>query len=59
MKLSDYAKKLGVSYRTAWNWYASGKIPNAMKMPSGTIVVLEEDVYEEMIKCGQADDGDN
>jgi len=31
MKLSDYAKKLGVTYRTAWNWYAAGKIPNAMK----------------------------
>jgi len=59
MKLSDYAKKLGVTYRTAWNWYAAGKIPNAMKTPSGSIVVLEEDVYKEMIRCGQVNNEDN
>lgn len=59
MKLSDYAKKLGVGYRTAWNWYTDGKIPNAMKTPSGSIVVLEESVYEEMIRCGQVDNGND
>ena len=42
MKLSDYAKKLGVTYRTAWNWYADGKIPNAIRAPSGSIIVLED-----------------
>ena len=26
MKLSKYAKELGVDYRTAWNWFKSGKI---------------------------------
>jgi putative resolvase len=39
MKLSDYAKKIGVSYRTAWNHYKAGLIPNARKLPSGTIIV--------------------
>jgi len=43
MKLSDYAKKLGMNYRTVWNWYKDGKIPNAMKTPSGSIVVLEDE----------------
>ena len=37
LKLSDYAKKMGVDYRTAWNWYKSGKL-NAIQMPTGTII---------------------
>lgn len=41
MKLSDYAKKVGVTYRTAWNWFKSGKL-DAMQMPSGTIIVRDE-----------------
>ena len=59
MKLSDYAKKLGMDYRTVWNWYKAGKIPNSFKTESGAIVVLEKDVYEEMLRCGQVKDGDN
>ena len=47
MKLSDYAKKLGVTYRTAWNWYAAGKIPNAIRAPSGSIIVLEGESSKE------------
>jgi predicted site-specific integrase-resolvase len=39
MKLSEYAKKKGVTYRTVWNWFNDGKIPNAEQLPSGTIVV--------------------
>ena len=27
-KLSDYAKKFNVTYRTAWNRYKAGKIDN-------------------------------
>ena len=42
MKLSDYAKKMGVTYRTAWNWYKSGKL-NAIQMATGTIIVKETD----------------
>ncbi len=41
MKLSDYAKKLGISYRTAWNWFKSGKL-DAVQMPGGTIIVKDE-----------------
>lgn len=39
MKLSQYAKKIGVSYQTVWNWYKDGLIENAYQLPSGTIVV--------------------
>jgi predicted site-specific integrase-resolvase len=42
MKLSDYAKKMGVTYRTAWNWYTSGKL-DAIQMSTGTIIVKETD----------------
>jgi predicted site-specific integrase-resolvase len=39
MKLSDYAKLKGVTYRTAWNWFNNNKIPNAEQMDNGTIIV--------------------
>lgn len=45
MKLSDWAKKQGVTYRTAWNWYKEGRLPvSAKKLPSGSIIVeVDED----------------
>ena len=39
MKLSEYAKQIGVTYRTAWNHYKAGLIPNARQLPTGLIVV--------------------
>ena len=30
IKLSDYAKRFGVTYRTAWNRYKKGKFPDAI-----------------------------
>lgn len=41
MKLSDYAKKVGVTYRTAWNWFKSGNL-DAIQMPGGTIIVKDD-----------------
>lgn len=41
LKLSEYAKKMGVTYRTAWNWYKSGKL-DAIQMPTGIIIVVDE-----------------
>lgn len=38
MKLSDYAKKHGISYRRAWNWGKAGQIAGR-QMPSGTVIV--------------------
>lgn len=40
MKLSDYAKELGISYTTAWRWWKAGKLPHpASKTESGLIIV--------------------
>jgi len=39
MKLSTYAKHLGIHYRTAWNMYTRKQIPNAYQLPTGTIIV--------------------
>jgi putative resolvase len=41
MKLSDYAKKLGVTYKTAWNYYRAGKL-NAYQTHTGTVIVRED-----------------
>jgi putative resolvase len=41
MKLSAYAKKLGISYKTAWRWYADGKL-DAYQADTGTIIVREK-----------------
>lgn len=40
MKLSDYARKHGISYRTAFRWWQNGQIKGFQK-PSGTILVTE------------------
>jgi len=39
MKLSKWAKQTGVSYQTAWNIFKAGKLENAYKLPTGTIIV--------------------
>jgi putative resolvase len=40
MKLSQYAKVVGVTYRTAFRWWQNGQI-KGYQLPSGTIVVTE------------------
>ena len=40
MKLSTYAKKLGISYDTAWRWFKAGKIAG-YQADTGTIIVTE------------------
>jgi len=43
MKLSAWARKNGISYQTAWNWFKAGKLPvRAMQTPTGTILIQEE-----------------
>lgn len=40
MKLSEWAHKQGISYRTAWRWFKNGTLPVPVtQMPSGTILV--------------------
>ncbi|MCI0419859.1 MAG: IS607 family transposase [Acidobacteria bacterium] len=38
--MSFYAKQIGVTYRTAWNWYKAGKL-SGYQTPTGTIIVTE------------------
>ncbi len=40
MRLSTYAKKMGVSYRTAFRWWKAGKL-DAYQLDTGTIIVRE------------------
>jgi putative resolvase len=43
MKLSEWATQQGITYKTAWNWYKTGKLPiRAEQMPTGTIIVYPE-----------------
>lgn len=42
MKLSQYAKKLGITYRSAWSMFNSGMIPGAYQLPTGTVIVPNE-----------------
>lgn len=48
MKLSQYAELHGVTYRTAWNRYNLGKIPNARMDDTGHIVIddTKSNVFE-------------
>lgn len=40
MKLSQYAKKVGVTYKTAWRWYKAGTL-DAYQTPTGMIIVRD------------------
>lgn len=40
MKLSQYAKKAGVTYKTAWRWYKAGTL-DAYQMPTGMVIVRD------------------
>jgi predicted site-specific integrase-resolvase len=42
MKLSTYAKKLGITYKSAWKHYHKDLIPGAYQLPTGTIIVPDE-----------------
>jgi len=42
MKLSDWARKNGILYKTAWRWVKEGRMPVPFEQtPSGTILVHE------------------
>jgi hypothetical protein len=42
MKLSDYAKKKGISYDTAWRMWNRGQLQGE-RLPTGTIIIFEDD----------------
>lgn len=41
MKLSEYAKRLGISYKTAWNYFKAGRL-DAYQTHTGAVIVREE-----------------
>ncbi len=45
MRLSQYAKQMGVSYRTAFRWWKAGKL-DAYQLDTGTIIVREPVPHE-------------
>jgi predicted site-specific integrase-resolvase len=46
MRLSVYAKKMGVTYRTAFRWWKAGRL-DAYQMDTGTIIVREPATVQE------------
>lgn len=52
MKLSEYARRIGVKRHTAYRWFKRGEIPNAVQLPSGTIYVPDE-IFETELKSMQ------
>ena len=49
MKLSQYAKQQGISYRTALRWFRDGTI-QGYQAPSGTIIVTEQEPVQAVQK---------
>jgi putative resolvase len=45
MKLSDYAKQMGVRYETAWRWFRDGKI-QGRRIGAHTIIITEGIITE-------------
>jgi len=62
VKLSGYAKKLGVSYKTVWRLWKAGKL-DAYQLPTGTIIVSENPGKEQGVfiyaRVSSAENRDN
>lgn len=48
MKLSQYAKKVGISYKTAWRWYKAGNL-DAYQTATGMVVVRDPQAEKPII----------
>jgi predicted site-specific integrase-resolvase len=42
MRLHEYAKKMGVTYKTAWLWWKAGKL-SGYQLDTGTIIIMDSD----------------
>lgn len=49
-KLSDYAKKFNVTYRTAWNRYKAGKIDNCFMDKTGHVCIPINTIKDNTVK---------
>ena len=66
MRLSQYAKKMGVSYKTAFRWWKAGKL-DAYQLDTGTVIVREPAqpqeemsvaLYARVSEASQKEDGE-
>jgi putative resolvase len=48
MKLSDYARKVGITYKTAYRWYKAGRL-KGYQVDTGTIIIEEEKPLSEKV----------
>lgn len=46
MKLSIWAKRQGISYRTAWRWFKTGQLPVAVEQTKTGTILIKEEVLE-------------
>jgi len=60
VRLKDWCKKVGISYKTGLRWFHSGKLPvPAEQTETGTILVYEKEVkadgvnWKECPFCGE------
>ena len=58
MKLSQYAKLIGVCYKTALNHYNKGYIIGAYQLPSGTIIV-PDDILDKLKQNNKTNTAEN
>lgn len=62
MKLSSYAKQVGVSYRTAWRYWKDNKL-DAYQLSTGTIIVRDAKVKSDKVyiyaRVSSAENKDN
>jgi putative resolvase len=50
MKRSEWARKQGISYQTAWRWVRQGKMPVPLEQtPTGTILVKEPETTSQAV----------
>jgi putative resolvase len=49
MRLSEYAKKMGVTYMTAFRWWKAGKL-DAYQLDTGTVIVRDPATQQESLK---------
>lgn len=49
MKLTEYAKRVGINRQTAYRWFRKGNIEGAKQLPSGTIYV-PDNIFDDSIK---------
>ncbi len=62
MKLSDYARKVGVTYKTAYRWYKAGKL-KGYQVDTGTIIIEDDKTVPEKVvvyaRVSSSENGDD